>query len=285
MTTPHKATCALITGASQGLGRALAEECAGQGMDLILAALPGSGLPEVARILQLAYGVRIETVEMDLAAADGPEKLCERVRRTGFSVDMLVNNAGVGFARGFSETSSLQNETTIQLNVGALVRLTHIMLPGLLRQRRAWILNVASLGAYFPMPSMPVYSSTKSFVLSFSLVLREELRGSGVSLSVLCPNGIRTNRGCRELIETQGWAGMATCQYPDEVARAAIAGLYRKKAVIVPGLVNKALRRASAFIPRTLYMRVISRRWGTGQEKPSRGPTRATEMMPAPARA
>jgi short-subunit dehydrogenase len=109
---------------------------------------------------------------------------------------------------------------------------------------------------------MPVYSPTKSFVLNFSLALREELRGSGVGVSVLCPNGIRTNRSSRALIERQGFAGRITCQYPDEVARAGLAGLYRKKSIIVPGIVNRMLRVASSFVPRTLYMRVISRRWG-----------------------
>jgi short-subunit dehydrogenase len=174
---------------------------------------------------------------------------------------MLVNNAGVGFTSRFGDSTFRQNETTIQLNIGALVRLTHLLLPGLRLHRKAWILNVASLGAYFPMPSMPVYSSTKSFVLSFSLVLRDELRASGVSVSVVCPNGIRTNRRCRELIERQGWAGRVTCQYPDEVARAAINGLFRGKPVIVPGAANKVLLHAGSLVPRTLYMRVISQRW------------------------
>ena len=88
-------------------------------------------------------------------------------------------------------------------------------------RQRAWILNVASVGAFFPMPSMPVYSCTKTFVFTFSRLLRAELRGTGVGVSVLCPNGIRTNRQNREMIERQGWAGRVTCRYPDEVARAA----------------------------------------------------------------
>jgi uncharacterized protein len=110
---------------------------------------------------------------------------------------------------------------------------------------------------------MPVYSSTKSFVLTFSQLLHQELRGTRVSLSVLCPNGIRTNRACRQLIERQGWAGKVTCQYPDEVARAGLEGMFRGKAVIVPGSVNRILRHVSAWVPRGVYMRVISRRWGT----------------------
>jgi len=199
---------------------------------------------------------------MDLAGPDAPAALCARLGEKGIEIGTLINNAGVGYNRRFSDSTLRENETTIELNVGALVRLTHLLLPSMKSREKAWILNVASLAAYFPMPSMPVYSPTKSFVLNFSLTLREELRGSGVGVSVLCPNGIRTNRSSRALIERQGFAGRITCQYPDEVARAGLAGLYRKKSIIVPGIVNRMLRVASSFVPRTLYMRVISRRWG-----------------------
>jgi short-subunit dehydrogenase len=120
---------------------------------------------------------------------------------------------------------------------------------------------VASLAAFFPMPWLPVYSSSKSFVLAFSLALREELRGSGISVSVVCPNGIRTNRGARELIAKQGLAGRLTCQYPEQVARAALRGLLAGRAVIVPGPVNRFLRFASGLVPRSLAMGVITRRW------------------------
>lgn len=258
----RKPTCALITGSSQGLGRALADECAGRGMDLVLAALPDTGLPEVARIIERTHGVRVEAVEMDLAAADAPARLCALMRGKGIEIDVLINNAGVGYNSRFGDSTLGQNETTIELNVGALVRLTHHLLPQLKQRGRAWILNVSSLAAYFPMPYMPVYSPTKSFVLNFSLALREELRGTSVSMSVLCPNGIRTNRGNRELIDRQGLAGRLTCSYPDEVARAALDGMTAGRGVIVPGIVNRVLRAVSGLVPRGLYMRVISRRWG-----------------------
>lgn len=273
--TKHRGKCALITGASQGLGRAIAEECARRGMDMVLVALSDTGLPEVARILERAFQVRIETVELDLTDPEVPGKLLSVIREKHYEVDTLVNNAGVGFTSRFADSSPWQNETTLQLNVAALVRLTQAMLPMLRERGRAWILNVASLGAFFPMPSMPVYSSTKGFVLTFSLLLREELRGSPVSLSVLCPNGIRTNRGSCDLIERQGWAGQVTCQYPDEVARAGLRGLFRGRGVIVPGAVNAALRLASPFVPRALYMRMIARRWGTEKHRAALRPMEA----------
>jgi uncharacterized protein len=259
----EKARCALITGASQGLGRAFAEECAGRGMDLVLAALPDTGLNEVARILERAFGVRIQTIECDLALPDAPRAISNQCRAGDFAVDTLINNAGVGFTSRFATSGPVQNEATIQLNIAALVRLTQKMLPALQEHRRSWILNVASVGGFFPMPSMPVYSCTKAFVFSFSRLLRAEMRKTGIGVSVLCPNGIRTNRHTREMIENQGWAGRATCRFPDEVARAGVRGLFRGKAVIVPGVVNRLLIGVSPLVPRGLYMGVIARRWGT----------------------
>ena len=281
----ERATCALITGASQGLGRAFAEECAGRGMALVLVALPDTGLKELTRILERAHEVPIEAIECDLTRPDAPSQIAARCRARGFEVDTLINNAGVGFAGPFAQSSASQNEATVQLNVATLVRLTQEMLPSLQERRWAWILNVASLGAYYPMPSMPVYSSTKTFVLTFSRLLRAELAGTGIRVSALCPNGIRTNRATRELIERQGLAGRLTCRFPDEVARAGLQGLYRGTAVIVPGLTNRILVGAQPFVPQGLYMQVISRRWASAGQAATRVAAGAARLADAARRA
>ncbi len=269
-------TCTVITGASQGLGKAFAEECALRGRNLVLAALPDTGLPEVARWIARVHGVRVLPLEVDLTADDGPARLARFVQQSGLAVDALVNNAGVGFNGRFGDSQPAHNETTIRLNMLAVVALTRALLPELRRRERALVLNVASLAAFFPMPWLPVYSSSKSFVLAFSLALREELRGTGVSVSVVCPNGIRTNRQVRDLIARQGLAGRLTCQYPEQVARAALQGLEGGRAVIVPGAVNRFLRFASGMLPRSIAMGVISRRWNTQAPRPEgrRGPGR-----------
>jgi uncharacterized protein len=251
----------VITGASQGLGKAFAEECAIRGRPLVLAALPDTGLLEVARWIERAHGVQVHALEIDLTADDGPARLARFIEESGLAVDTLVNNAGVGFNGRFGESEPAHNETTIRLNMLAVVALTRLLLPALRRHDRARVLNVASLAAFFPMPWLPVYSSSKSFVFAFSLALREELRGTGVSVSVVCPNGIRTNRGARELIARQGLAGRLTCQYPEQVARAALRGLTAGRAVIVPGAVNRFIRFASGLVPRAVAMGVITRRW------------------------
>jgi hypothetical protein len=133
------------------------------------------------------------------------------------------------------------------------------------------VLNVASLAAFFPMPWLPVYSSSKSFVFAFSLALREELRGTGVSVSVVCPNGIRTNRGARELIARQGLAGRLTCLYPEQVARTALHSLLAGRPVIVPGAVNRFIRFASGLVPRSVAMGVITRRWNAESLRAANG--------------
>jgi short-subunit dehydrogenase len=222
-----------------------------------------TGLPELAGWIGRVHGVRVHALEIDLTADEGPARLARFVEEQGLAIDALLNNAGVGFNGRFGDSDPAHNETTIRLNMLAVVSLTRLLLPALRRQRRAHVLNVASLAAYFPMPWLPVYSSSKSFVLAFSLALREELRGTGVSVSVLCPNGIRTNRGARELIARQGLAGRLTCQYPEQVARTALRGLLAGRAVIVPGPVNRFIRLASGLVPRSIAMGVIQRRWNT----------------------
>jgi short-subunit dehydrogenase len=264
----ERETCTVITGASQGLGKAFAEECALRGHNLVLAALPDTGLPEVARWINRVHGVRVLPLEVDLTADDGPARLARFVEESGLAVDALVNNAGVGYNGRFGDSQPAHNETTIRLNMLAVVALTRALLPELRRRERARVLNVASLAAFFPMPWLPVYSSSKSFVLAFSLALREELRGTGVSVSVVCPNGIRTNRHARDLIARQGLAGRLTCQYPEQVARTALQGLEAGKAIIVPGALNRIIKVASGMLPRAIAMGVISRRWKTRDSRP-----------------
>ena len=261
-------TCTVITGASQGLGKAFAEECALRGHNLVLAALPDTGLPEVAGWMARVHAVKVLPFEVDLTADDGPARLARFVQESGLAVDTLVNNAGVGYNGRFGDSQPQHNETTIRLNMLAVVALTRALLPELRRRESARVLNVASLAAFFPMPWLPVYSSSKSFVVAFSLALREELRGTGVSVSVVCPNGIRTNRVVRDLIARQGLAGRLTCQYPEQVARAALQGLEAGRAVIVPGALNRIIKVASGLVPRSIAMGVITRRWNTQEKQP-----------------
>lgn len=253
---------ALITGASQGLGLALAEELARLGMGTILVALPESGLVQAAQEIACRYGVRTECLETDLTASSSPEALAQWISDRQLPVSILVNNAGVGYNSRFEDSTLRENETCILLNNLALVKLAHLMLPELRRHRQAFILNVASMAAFFPMPFMPVYAPSKAFILNFSLALREELRGTPVSVSVLCPNGIRTNPSCRARIQASGLAGKLTCMDSEQVAACAVREMLAGRSVIVPGLLNKFVVAVGQLVPRTTVYAVVSTIWG-----------------------
>jgi hypothetical protein len=248
----------LITGASGGLGRAFAEECAYRGMDLALVDLPSTGLPQVARDVAQRYGVRAEPLEMDLTAPGSPEALARWVADRDLPLAMLINNAGVGYNRRFVDSTLRENEACILLNDLALVKVTRLLLPALQRRRRAYVLNVASLAAFFPMPFMPVYGPSKTFVLHFSLALRAELRGTPVRVSVLCPNGVRTTPECRRKIDAHGLIGRLVSMDPQPVVTHAMRGLLAGRAIIVPGWINRALAGLGQHVPHALACAVVS---------------------------
>lgn len=261
----HEQPFCLVTGASRGLGRALAEECARSGMPLILVDLPDTGLPVVAEILARTFGVTTIYRQTDLTEPDSPEDLYRWIRQEKLSVNMLINNAGIGAHGPFSESSAHRNQTMISLNIAALVQLTHLFLPELKRQQRSYILNVASLAAFYAMPCKPVYAPTKAFVLNFSLALRTELAGTAVSVSALCPGGIMTNEECRKLIAAQGFIGRISCHHPEEVARCALRQLLRNRAVIVPGVINKIARLLGSVAPLPLVQLFIRSRFDSSR--------------------
>lgn len=253
---------ALITGSSQGLGRAFAEECARMGANLILAALPGTGLPEVARDLADRYHVQVEFMETDLTAPGSPEALVNWIERAGWPVTWLINNAGLGYNARFEDSTLQENESCILLNNLALVKITHQMLPILKGNPRGFILNVASLAAFFPMPFMPVYAPSKAFIVNFSLALREEMRGAQVNVSVLCPNGIRTNQRSRAQIEAGGLAARLTCMDADQVAAYGLQKMLEGQPVIIPGWINQIIAAAGKYTPRPIIHKVVDAFWG-----------------------
>jgi uncharacterized protein len=255
-------SCALITGASQGLGRAFARECADRGMSLLLVALPGSGLPELCDSIASERGVSVEYLEADLTEPSSLDCLLAMIRSKELKVDLLVNNAGIGAVGLFLDRSVEYHDAVITLNALALVRLTRLLVTRLGDRGPARILNVASLGALFPMPTFAVYSATKSFVLNFSLALREELSGS-VGVSVLCPNAIRTTPAVNGYIDKLGLIPRLACLTPERIARIAMNGAVRGKAVIIPGFVNRVAAAVSRFVPRTVVAKTISHFWGS----------------------
>jgi hypothetical protein len=252
---------ALVTGASGGLGSAFALQAARRGWHLILVDLPGTGLAELGRRLSRAYRVDAQSLEMDIADAKERERLCAWIRGNFIDLALLVNNAGTGSHAGFEDSPLDRLGCIVDVNIKATMSLTHMLLPELRKHAGAALINVASLAAFYPMPAMAVYAASKSFILNFTLALRAELRGTGVSASALCPAGMITNRDTADQVKAQGFFGRITTWQPENVAAVAIRQALRGRAVIIPGLANRLIRLLGEAAPRRLVVSLIGKRW------------------------
>ena len=229
---------ALITGASQGLGRAFARELASQKKNLILVALANEGLKELANTLIQKYEIDVVCRETNFVEPNAVEELAQWVNNR-FNVDLLINNAGLGGTASFSETSVDYIDAIIQVNIRALSLLSRFLLSNLKRQQQSYILNVASMASFTPIPYKTVYPASKAFVYFFSRTLNEELKGTNVFVSVLHPGPMKTNQRVTRHIEMQGWIGRMGLVPTERLARMAIRQLYKHDSLIIPGVLNK----------------------------------------------
>lgn len=183
---------ALITGASMGLGLALARVFARNGFQLVLVARSAHLLESAARELSQQYGIRVETIIQDLTQPEGPELVFQQIQQKGLEIEILVNNAGFGEYGPVWEIPSEREAAMMSLNMQALTRLTRLFLSGMLQRKSGKILQIASTAAFQPGPGMAVYFASKAFVLHYSEALAVELLGSGVSVTVYCPGPTKT---------------------------------------------------------------------------------------------
>ena len=250
---------ALVTGASSGIGLELARAFAAAGHDLVLSARSEGKLVALAEELRSAHGVAVRVVVADLGRPDGAGRLFEEVEAVGVRVDVLVNNAGVGIHGPFAGTSLARELESIQLNVTSLTELTKRFLPGMLERRRGRILNVASVAGFVPGPFMAVYYATKAYVVSLSVALREELSGTGVTVTVLAPGPTRTGfEATAGTSETRLFRqpGVMTAR---DVAEAGLQGTLAGKDIVVPGAWNRVQASASGLAPRWLTAKITRR--------------------------
>ena len=248
----------LITGGNKGIGKALARECAARGHSLLLIARDTTALKQTADEIGREFSVRVHTRGIDLARPDGPAKVLAWCRDNGYRINVLINNAGLAGSAVFEDSHQDYIDERIMLNVRTLTLLIRLMLPELKSNDRAHILNIGSMSAYYPIACKSVYAATKAFVLSFSISLREELRGTGVSLSVVNPNGVRTNAGTQKRIDTHGKYANLVILPVESIARISIEGMLKGKAVIVPGNWNRVLLLLSKLIPAKLRVKRLA---------------------------
>ena len=266
MVSPRR-SLALVTGASSGIGRELARVAARDGHDLLIVARRAERLSELAAELA-PTGIQVDPVVADLADPAGvPEVMAALAERP---VDVLVNDAGVGGRGRFAVERDLQTDLAmIRLNVGALVQLTGLLLPGMIDRHYGRILNVASIAGYLPGPGQAVYNASKAFVRSFSLALAEETRGTGVSVTALCPGPVRTEfartAGYREEVKGNPLMRIVPAA---EVAEAGWAGLMAGRAEVVPDVGTRIGLQALRFLPWRLVARTAASPRRTPEAQP-----------------
>ena len=239
----------LITGGSMGIGRAIAYECAGRNMNLLLVSLPEPELEATAEEIRRKFGISVHTFGIDLTEKDAPEKVYNWCKENHYQVNILVNNAGRAGTAIFEDSTFEYNDIRIQLNIRALVCLTYLFLKDLKTPDRSYILNIGSFSAFFSIPYKSVYCASKAFVYRFSRALNAELKHTPVSVTVVCPNGVKTNPDTYKRINTHGFLSRLIILSAEEVARIAINGMLKNKIVVIPGFFNKILLTISKIIP------------------------------------
>lgn len=251
-------TRALVTGASSGIGRAMAKQLAERGADLIVVARSEDLLEELASEVRDQHGVTVEVLPADLTVAEELADVETRVRDLDRPVDLVVNNAAFGAFGRFDRIEVDRQTAMLELNVVALTRLSHAAASVMTARGGGAILNVSSLAAFQPVPTNATYAATKAYVNSFGEALHEELRGTGVHVTTLCPGFTRTNFA--EVADVERSASRipdVLWQSADEVAAAGLAGVARNKAIVVPGIGNRVGATVSTWLPNRVLRRTI----------------------------
>lgn len=249
----------LITGASGGIGEAFAGFLAGEGYSLGLVARNEGELNRVRGVISARHQVEIEVFQLDLGLSESGGRLAASLEQRGFVPDILINNAGFGLAGHAVDLAREEQLRMIDLNIRALTDLSLRFLPAMIAKRSGGVLNVASVAGFMPGPGMAVYFATKAYVLSFSDALSEELRGSGVTVTSLCPGPVETGFQRRAGMRTEGFSGPVKPLSPGEVARQGWAAFVKGERMAVPGWSNKLAAYGSRATPRRLLLPILKR--------------------------
>jgi len=245
----HPWSSALVTGASSGIGAAIARRLGGAGVELVLVARRADRLEELATEIGSGSGREVEVLAADLADTDDRARVASRLGDPDRPVDLLVNCAGLGASGLFADGDLDRYHQVIDLNITALVDLSHAAVEPMVARRRGWIMNISSLGGHTPGPRFAVYSASKAFVTSFSESLHEEVRRSGVHVTAVCPGATRTEFAAHAGIDdtTPDLLWQTADQVADEALTATAAG----RAVRVTGGLNRATAAVTTVLPRS----------------------------------
>jgi hypothetical protein len=249
---------ALVTGASMGIGRELARIFAAEGRDLVLVARSEDKLRSLADELQSAHGITAHVLPADLSDPSAPSDIFASLESKGLALDYLVNNAGFGATGPFAELALEPQMNMLQVNIDALVALTHLALQGMLARKKGRILNIASTAGFQPGPDMAIYYATKAFVIMFSEGIAEEVKDAGVTVTAHCPGATATN-----FADTAGNAKSILFKLgaapADKVARHAYRSMMKGKVLAIEGLINWLTAFSVRLSPRALVRKIA--RW------------------------
>ena len=240
---------AIVTGASEGLGKAFAVELARRKINLLLVSLPDSGLNHLAAYLQKNFEVRVDFLEKDLTVTESYAEIFDHLKQQNLTAHILINNAGLGNWDWFADKSTGFYKKQIELNVTTPVLLTRLFLDQVDKTTTSYILNVGSLGGLFVVPKKQVYGASKSFIRYFTKCMQLELHGTNVKMSLLSPGGINTRPEIMMMNQKLKGIAKATIFEAEDVACIAIDGLFKGKKEIIPGAANKLLVFLNGILP------------------------------------
>ncbi len=250
----------LITGATSGIGFELAKIFAADSYNLVLIARRADRLEKIKTEFEKNFGITVTNIVKNLSEQTAAQEIAEEIKKQEISIDILINNAGIGVYGNFSNTEREKELNMIKLNITALTDLTKLLLGSMIQRRKGKILNVASTAAFQPGPKMAVYFASKAYVLSFSEALREEVKQHGITVCCLCPGTTRTE--FQQIAATEGILGTLredVMMDAKTVAQIAYKGLNKGKAIIIPGYKNKLLVVIERFVPRAIVRRIVAK--------------------------
>ncbi len=248
----------LITGASKGFGKAMSLELAERGMNLVLIALPNSGLKELSRFIENNFGVEVFYLEEDLSVIDTYYEIYDFIENNNINIKYLINNAGI-LSRGMFD--DLDNQfiiDQIEVNVMAPTVLIKLLLPNLKQNAPSGILNISSMAGFFALPKKQVYGGTKAYLLSFSNSLRKELKKDNISVTTICPGGLNTTTKLCYQNRILGFMARESTLTPEEAAKIAVNGMLKGKKVVVPGFINKCFLALDKLLPEFIQDKLTS---------------------------
>jgi hypothetical protein len=249
---------ALITGSSAGTGKQIAVECAKRGFNLFLVSLPNTGLEGFSEELAKTYPVDVEYLSIDLTKPESPQQVFDYAMKKNLVINILVNNAGMGFNGKLESLNAELIDTMILLNVRATTLLTFMFLPEMKKLNKAYILNISSFAGLIPVPYKSVYSATKAYLLFLTQALNFELKGTQISVTSVHPNGITSERAL-ENVKKSGLMGRISALSPEQVAKISIDNMFAGNQFVIPGLMNKFYYTLGISLPHGIVLKMVGR--------------------------